>query len=288
MTETSAALDELPSHFEIGEPGRGRLLLRKRLQRLLHSRFVGWTLVLSGLVFWEVSVASGLVRIPAFPAISTIGGTWWVETSSGTLSRELFSTLSLMFAGYFLAATFGFLVGLFIGVERWAWALLEPVIELVRPVPISASVPLLILFLGIDAGLKITAVMLGTIFPILLATYAGVRAVSQTMRDTAKTFELTRWQAVWEVIVPHAAPQIFVGLRTSLAIALIITVFSEMIAGSAGIGFFILQAQQTLSVDKLYAGVFTLAAVGYLLNVLFLAIENRLLPWRVGGPQRRT
>lgn len=226
MTETSAALDELPSNLEIGRPGeRSPLLRAKRLQGLLQSRFVGWSLVLSVLVFWEISVASGLVRIPAFPAISTIGRTWWMETLSGTLPKELFSTLSLMFAGYLLAATFGFLVGLLIGVERWAWALLEPVIELVRPIPISASVPLLILFLGIDAGLKITAVMLGTIFPILLATYAGVRAVSQTMHDTAKTFELTRWQTVWEVIVPHAAPQIFVGLRTSLAIALIITVF---------------------------------------------------------------
>lgn len=264
----------------------GRLIVAWR--GFFQSRALGWSLVLIGLVIWETAVTSRLVNIPALPAISAIARTWWNEVNGGTLPRELLSTLILMFAGYLLAAIFGFAIGLLIGVVRVAWAILEPVIELVRPVPISASVPLLILFLGIDAGLKVTAVLFGTIFPILLATYAGVSAVSRTMHETAQTFELTRWQTVREIIVPHAAPQIFVGLRTSLAIALIITVFSEMIAGSAGIGFFILQAQQTLSVDKLYAGVFTLAAVGYLLNLLFLAIENVILPWRVGGPLRRS
>lgn len=282
MTHSSVLLGDTPPD---------RLAFRRLVaasKTFLHSRAFGWSLVLAVLVAWEVSVTQGLVRTPALPAISTVARSWWSETTGGVLPRELLSTLALMFAGFFLAAIFGILIGLLIGVVRTAWAVLEPFIELIRPVPISASVPLLILFLGIDAGLKITAVLFGTIFPILLATYAGVRAVSQTMHETARTFELTRWQTVWEIIVPHAAPQIFVGLRTSLAIALIITVFSEMIAGSAGIGFFILQAQQTLSVDKLYAGVFTLAAVGYTLNILFLAIENLVLPWRVGGPHRRS
>lgn len=257
-----------------------------RRQPLLHSRAIGWLAVLAALLAWELAVQNATIPSPSFPAVSTIARTWWHEITQATLGRELASTLGLMLVGYGLAALIGIGIGLLIGTTRPAWALLEPFVELLRPVPISALLPLLILFLGIDAKLKISAVTLGAVFPILVSTFAGVRAVTPTMLETARTFELSRWQTLREIIVPHAAPQIFVGLRTSLAISLIISVFAEMIAGSAGVGFFILQAQQTLSVDKLYAGVLMLAIVGYSLNQLFLLLENRVLPWRVGGPRR--
>lgn len=257
-------------------------------RRLIHSRAIGWIAVVVTLLVWELVVRTGLFLSPSLPAVSAIAATWWEQLTQGSLALELGSTLGLMAIGYALAATFGIALGLLLGTVRPAWALLEPFVELLRPVPISAMVPLLILFLGIDAKLKIVSVTLGGLFPILLATFAGVKAVTHTMQETARTFELSHRQTLCEIIVPHAAPQIFVGLRTSLAISLIVSVFAEMIAGSSGVGFFILQAQQTLSIDKLYAGVLMLAIVGYALNVLFLRVEDLVLPWRNGGPRRRS
>ncbi|CUX71794.1 MULTISPECIES: ABC transporter permease [Agrobacterium] len=250
-------------------------------------RTSGWIAVILLLVSWELSVRLGFIALPSVPALSKVATTWWLEASSGRLISELGSTLGLMAVGYGLAAIIGIVIGLAMGSSKVIWELLEPFVELLRPLPISALVPLLILFLGIDAALKVTAVTLGAVFPILVNTYAGVRSVTPTLRETAKTFELSRWRTLIAVVFPHASPYIFVGLRTSLAISLIISVFAEMIAGSAGMGFFILQAQQTLSVQKLYAGVLTLAVVGYVLNALFLRLENLVLPWRVDGPLRR-
>ncbi|MCJ8207515.1 ABC transporter permease [Pseudomonas sp. RGM2987] len=255
--------------------------------RVVHSRIMGWAAIVACIFTWELVVKTGLLVSPSLPAASTAAATWWREITEGTLSTELASTLGIMAVGYFCAAVLGISLGLLMASARPAWALLEPVVELLRPVPVSATVPLLILFLGIDSKLKIVSVALGAVFPILLATYAGVKSVTPTMRETACTFQLTRWQTLKEVLVPSAAPHISIGLRTSLAISLIVTVFAEMIAGSSGIGFFILQAQQTLSVDKLYAGVLMLAIVGYILNAAFLQMENLILPWRVGGPRRR-
>jgi ABC-type nitrate/sulfonate/bicarbonate transport system permease component len=162
------------------------------------------------------------------------------------------------------------------------------VIELLRPIPITALVPLLVLLIGIGDRLKILSVCLAAAFPVILNTFAGVRSVSRTLRETGRTFGLSGARAVWEIDLRHALPQIFTGLRTALAMSLVIAVFSEMISGNTGIGYQILTSQQTLDVTALYAQVLTLAVVGYLVNLLFLLVEHFVLPWRPGSPRRRT
>ncbi len=255
--------------------------------RAVALRLPGWILIAGGLAAWQAGAASGLIGVAGLPAPSTILQAWWREASQGRLLVELGSTLRLMFTGYLLAAVLGAAVGVLMGRVRLAWSILEPVVELIRPVPISAVVPILILLLGIDDALKITAVFWGSFFPILLNTFAGVRAVPRTMRETGQTFGLSEWQMTREIVVMHALPSIFVGLRIALTISLIVAVFSEMLAGYAGIGYFIMQAQQTLSVDRLWAGVLTLSVVGYGLNLVFLRIEAFVLPWHIGSARRQ-
>lgn len=256
-------------------------------QRAVGLRLPGWLLIIALLATWQAGAMTGLIATASLPPPSTILASWWREVSRGTLLVELGSTLRLMFTGYFLAAAIGAVVGILMGRIRLAWSLLEPIAELVRPVPISAVVPILILLLGIDDALKITAVFWGSFFPILLNTFAGVRSLPRTMRETGQTFGLGEWQMTTEIVVMHALPSIFVGLRIALTISLIVAVFSEMLAGFAGIGYFIMQAQQTLSVDRLWAGVLTLSVVGYCLNLLFLRIEALVLPWHAGSARRQ-
>lgn len=255
--------------------------------RAVALRLPGWILIAGVLAAWQAGAASGLIGVAGLPAPSTILQAWWREASQGRLLAELGSTLRLMFTGYLLAAVLGAAVGVLMGRVRLAWSILEPVVELIRPVPISAVVPILILLLGIDDALKVTAVFWGSFFPILLNTFAGVRAVPRTMRETGQTFGLSEWQMTREIVVMHALPSIFVGLRIALTISLIVAVFSEMLAGYAGIGYFIMQAQQTLSVDRLWAGVLTLSVVGYGLNLVFLRIEAFVLPWHTGSARRQ-
>jgi ABC-type nitrate/sulfonate/bicarbonate transport system permease component len=92
---------------------------------------------------------------------------------------------------------------------------------------------------------------------------------------------------LWQIVLPSASPYVFTGMRVSLAVALIVMVISEMVAASNGIGYFILAAQRGFKIREMYAGVLTLALVGYVLNRLFLAAENRVLAWHQGATQQQ-
>jgi len=104
---------------------------------------------------------------------------------------------------------------------------------------------------------------------------------------TASTFGARGARLLWQVVLPSAAPYIFTGLRISLAVALIVMVISEMVAASNGIGYFILAAERGFKVREMYAGIVTLAAIGYGMNRLFLALEARILAWHHGFTQQQ-
>ncbi len=247
------------------------------------SRAIGVVFVLILLVVWQVVSVRGFVDSALLPPVTTIVSAWYVALLHGNLLGYLGETLGHMFTGYAFAVVIGTTLGVLMGRVRFIYVLLEPVIELIRPVPIPAFIPLLILFLGIASTLKIAVVLIGAVFPILISSFAGVRGVSRTMRETALTFRLSWWETIREITIPAAAPVIVVGYRTALAIALIVCVVSEMIAGNGGIGYFILQAEQALRVVDMYVGIFTLALVGYALNSVFLAIERWVLFWHAGS-----
>jgi ABC-type nitrate/sulfonate/bicarbonate transport system permease component len=249
------------------------------VRRFAHSRLVGAFFVLALLALWQIVSMTGLVDVALLPPVSAIAASFYGAIAHGTLLPALSESLARMFVGYGAASVVGITLGVLMGRSRFVYALFEPLVELLRPVPIPAFIPLLILFLGIQSSLKIVVVFIGAFFPVLLAAYAGVRSVAITTRETASTFRLSWWQTVREITIPAAAPIIFVGLRTSLAIALIVEVVSEMIAGTGGIGFYILQAEQALKVVDMYVGIFALALVGYGLNSLFLLVERTVLAW---------
>lgn len=265
----------------------------KRIRRLdflwafRETRLPGWLLLVAGLVLWEVAARQGWIGTSAMPAVSLILGDWWTEMVHGTLTRELLITLQHMIYGYAIGCAIGVALGIALGYSRTAWNFLEPIIEITRPIPTSALVPLFILFLGIDETLKITVVASATFFPVFMNSYAGVKAVSRTMHDTGRTFGVSNFSLLTRIILPAAAPLVFVGLRYAVAVGLVVALVSEMIAGNNGMGFYIIRAQQNLNVVQLFIGVFTLAILGYVLNALFLALESVVLPWHTGSRRRQ-
>jgi ABC-type nitrate/sulfonate/bicarbonate transport system permease component len=193
-----------------------------------------------------------------------------------------------MFAGYAIGVVSGIAVGMLMGSFRPVYYLLEPLTEILRPIPSPAYVPLAILFLGIDDEMKVFMIAFASFFPVLLNTYSGVRSVDPVQLGTASTFGARGMKLLWQVVLPSAAPYIFTGMRISLAVALIVMVISEMVAASSGIGYFILSAQRGFKIRDMFAGVLTLAMLGYILNRLFLLVENRVLAWHYGYTQQRS
>jgi ABC-type nitrate/sulfonate/bicarbonate transport system permease component len=251
------------------------------------SRWLGVGLIAVLLVLWEIGSATGMVSSLSFPRVSVIVATWWELVRSGELPGELLPSLLRMFGGYFIGIALGVLVGILMGSFRVFYHLLEPITEILRPIPSPAYIPIVILFLGIDDEMKIFMIAFASFFPVLLNTYSGVRSVDPVQLQTARTFGVKGKRLLWQIVLPSAAPYILTGMRVSLAVALIVMVISEMVAASNGIGYFILSAQRGFKIREMFAGVLTLAVVGYSLNRLFLLVENRLLAWHYGYTQQQ-
>jgi ABC-type nitrate/sulfonate/bicarbonate transport system permease component len=251
------------------------------------SRWLGVGLIAVLLVLWEIGSAMGWVSSLSFPRVSVIVATWWQLILSGELLGELLPSLLRMFGGYVIGITLGVVVGMLMGSFRVFYHLLEPITEILRPIPSPAYIPIVILFLGIDDQMKVFMIAFASFFPVLLNTYSGVRSVDPVQLQTARTFGVKGKRLLWQIVLPSAAPYILTGMRVSLAVALIVMVISEMVAASNGIGYFILSAQRGFKIREMFAGVLTLAVVGYSLNRLFLLVENRLLAWHYGYTQQQ-
>lgn len=255
-------------------PGGARRAGRFRL-----GRASGVLLLVALLCLWEISARSGWVESESWPPFSVVLAATARGLVSGDLLAVVLSTLYRMAAGYALGVIAGVAVGLLMASFRWVDALLEPMVELLRPIPVPAIVPPLILIFGIDDELKIFVVAFATFFPVLLNTMQGVYAVPPTAIDVARTFQRGRRAILLRVVLPASLPYIAAGMRIALALALIVTIVAEMIAGSAGMGYYLVSMQYAMRPEDMYGAVVVLAAIAYCLNWLFLKTERRLLPW---------
>ena len=181
--------------------------------------------------------------------------------------------------GYWLAVVLGISIGLAMGYYRIAYNLLEPLIEIFRPVPGPAYLPVLVLFVGIGDEMKVVLILVASLFPIRSTPTAECARSTPFNSIPPARSGLTTLQTLREIVLPAALPQILTGMRISLAISLILAILSEMIVSNNGLGYFTLLAERTFKVPDMYAGIFTLAMFGYALNRLFLLGEARLIRW---------
>lgn len=245
-------------------------------------RAAGVALVLSLLLLWQWS-AGRWVSSSNWPPVTEVLRALAAGLRSGELAQVFGSTLWRMALGFALGSAAGVALGLAMASWPRLNAALRPLIELLRPIPIPAVIPPLILLLGIDHAMKVFVVAFSTFFPVLVNTVAGVRSVDPAALDVGRTLQVGRWRMLWHVVLPTSLPYILAGLRISLALALIVSVVAEMIAGSEGIGFYVMTMQYAMRAADMYAAIFLLAAVGYALNLGMLRLERRLLHWWHAG-----
>jgi ABC-type nitrate/sulfonate/bicarbonate transport system permease component len=244
----------------------------------MKPRVAGFALLAALLLLWQVS-ALNWIDSTNWPPFTQVLKALVDGLRSGELLQVFGSSLARMVAGFAVGASLGIAVGLAMARSRWLNAALGPLFELLRPIPIPAIVPPLILLLGLDDAMKVTVVAFTVFFPVLINTAAGVRAVDPVALDVARTFQAGTPRTVWSVVLPASLPYILAGLRVSLALALIVTVIAEMIAGSAGLGYYLMTMQYAMRAGDMYAAILLLAAVGYALNGAMLALEHRVLHW---------
>jgi NitT/TauT family transport system permease protein len=242
-----------------------------------------WILGMAASLFfvavWQLLPTLGFVDRQLVPPASAVLARFAAEWGEGAFYPDLLATLFRILAGFALAALVGIPLGLAMGYWGAAYRLFGLTIEVVRPIPASALVPVAAIVFGIGHSMHIIVIFIATAVPILLSTVDGVRDVDPILVSTARTFRRSTGQVFRTVLLPAALPHIVTGLRISIAIALIVGISSEMIMSAEGLGRRVLYAQRTLRIPDLYAGILTLAALGYLLNRAFLLLEDRMLRW---------
>lgn len=248
-------------------------------RHLSRTRLSGFCLVFVLLGLWQASVAWRWVESDNWPAVSTIFVAAWQGIVGGELIEVVWSTLWRMVRGYAAGCALGVAFGVLLASWRPSRLALQPLIELVRPIPAPAIIPPLMFVLGVDDGLKIFVVGFACFFPVLINTMAGVGSVDTVYRQVARTFGLGNAATLWQVVLPASLPHILAGMRIALALALIVTVVVELVAGSQGVGYYVASMQYALRAADMYAAIVLLTAVGYGLNRAFVALEGRALHW---------
>jgi NitT/TauT family transport system permease protein len=256
----------------------------KRSQPL---NWLGWSCFVCLLATWELIARATPKLLLYFPPVSRILTALGEALAAGAILQHGAVTLGRFAAGYLLASGLAVILGVILGYSRLFHSFLVTAIELLRPMPSVAIIPVAILLLGIGDGMIVSVTIYATVWPILINTIDGVHRVDATLIDTGRTFGLSRWRILRQIILPGASPYIVIGLRIGLSIALILVTTAEMIAGSKGLGFFILDEERAMNSANMYAGIFVVALLGYTLNRLFLLLESRAMHWRHGMMARQ-
>lgn len=217
-----------------------------------------------------------------FPALEDILAVFHPTWFTGALETEVLPSVWRLLGGYLVALAIGVSLGALLGSSPVLRALTEPVLEFLRAIPPTVIIPILILFLGIGAEMRIVVIAIGALWPILLNTIEGVRAIDEVLRDTARVYRLTPVMRVTTLILRGASPQIITGARQGLSIAIILMVISEMFAAQDGLGFTIVRFQKSYSMPEMWSGILLLGMLGFALALIFKFFESLSLKWYFG------
>lgn len=189
------------------------------------------------------------------------------------------ASLTRVFQGFAVGALIAVGIGLAVGLSRLVDELLTPTIQAIRAIPSLAWVPLLILWMGIDERPKITLVAIGVFFPVYTNLVAGIRQIDRKLIEAAAAYGYRRFALAREVILPAALPSLFTGLRLGLAQGWLFLVAAELIAASRGLGFLLIDSQNTGRSDVIVMSILFLAILGKTSDWVLQIVERRLLRW---------
>lgn len=255
------------------------------------NRWSKWLVPIVLLVVWEGLSRAGVVSASLLPSPTKVILTWsdWLlgingasETNSGRWIVDALNSGFRVITGYLIAAVSGIVLGIAIGWWRVAEALIEPTIQLLRPIPPVSWIPLAIIWFGIADRPAIFLVFLGAFFPILMNTIHGVRTVDRNLLRAAAMMGATQGQMIRHVLAPAALPSIFAGLRIGIGSAWMLTVTAEMVAVKSGLGYVLWDSYYFLRYDLVIASMASIGLLGFLTDLILKKLMYRILHWQIG------
>jgi ABC-type nitrate/sulfonate/bicarbonate transport system permease component len=219
-------------------------------------------------------------RLSSFvPAPSAVAVALWQGLAGGDLALQAGVTLQTCAIGCVIAIVLAIALGVLMGTVRLVHDALGTTVDLLRPVPSVAMIPLALLLFGLGERMRLAMIVYAAFWPMLVNVLYGVRGVDPVALDVARNFVLSRIERVLRIVLPAALPRIATGIRVSAAIALSVTVTVELVVGDSGIGYAIAQAEQAARIPEMYAAIVLTGILGWLLNEALLRLERSLVFW---------
>jgi NitT/TauT family transport system permease protein len=247
--------------------------------RLLRTVNVPGLLTLAVLLTgWEAAVRSGLLDFQFLPAPTAVTRGFLRLLSSGALVPNVMHTLEVTLLGWGAAAAFGMALGLLLGLSEGAWRWSMASIEVIRAIPPVSLVPVALLVFGFSIRMELSILVFVSAWPIMVNTIDGVRGVPPELLDAARMLRMSRAATIGKVVLRSALPSIAVGLRLAMSLSLILAVVAEMVGNPAGLGNALVQSQQALRPEEMFAYVLTIGLLGAMLNGAFRFASGRAFP----------
>jgi sulfonate transport system permease protein len=253
-------------------------------------RLSGWQRLISPLallIVWQLVSVAGLVSARKLPPPTRVLSTaaTLITTNSaayGTLQHALLASLERMMVGFALGAGVALALALVAGLSRGGEEAVDPLMQMVRTLPLFGLVPVFIVWFGIGQLPKLLLIALGAAIPLYLNTFSGIRGVDGKLAELGQVLGLSRSELIRHVVLPGALPEVLVGLRQSLGVAWLSLVVAEQLNTNSGLGFMINQATQFLQNDVIFVVLLVYTILGLLTDWLVRQVERRALAWRRG------
>lgn len=233
------------------------------------------------LAVWQALFQMGYIKPIILPPPSQVALTFWDLLKSGAMARHVGVSVLRVLEGFGIAAVLGLGLGVAIGLSRTLDRLTDLIIQLVKPIPPIAWIPMAILWFGIGETSKVYIIFLGAFFPIIINTIDGIRQTDHRFVEVARILEVSRLKFIRKVVIPGAFPAIMTGLRIGLMVAWMCVVAAELIAAGSGVGYLIMDARQLSQSDVVLVGMITIGVVGKLMDSVIKRLEKRLIVWKV-------
>ena len=228
---------------------------------------------------WQAASSAGWLPKAVLPSFWEVASALGALIGSGEIFRHTASSFARAGAGFAIAVIGGIALGIVMARVKAVQRAVEPVLLLIYPVPKPALIPLFMIWLGIGDASKVTVIALACLLPVVVASFNGARSVDDVLLWSARARGTSEHRLLWRVVLPAALPQIAAGVRTAIAIAIIVLVSSEFISAETGLGYLIFSYGGVGADDAMLAVVIWLGALGYLLDRLYLAGLRRAMSW---------
>jgi sulfonate transport system permease protein len=232
------------------------------------------------LVTWWLATSSGHLSPTVLASPAAVARALLELYQSGELRSFLLASLGRVGAGVGLGVTVGLVLGVSSGLTAIGEEIVDPTMQMLRAVPFLALVPLLISWFGIDETFKVVLIACASTFPMYAYSYLGVRNVDRKMVEAARSFGLTGWRLLAQVILPSTLPSILMALRICLAISVVGLIAAEQVGTTRGIGYLVLLAKQYFRQDYMVLCIVLYATLGLLFDGLIRVLERVSMPWR--------